>query len=387
MKYMGSKRRVAKHLLPIMLAERGDRVWVEPFVGGANMIDKVRGPRIGNDSHRYLIALLKAVRDGWVPPTEVSEELYRDVKSCPENYADEMVGFVGFLCSFGGKEWGGFARSKTSRNYTAESSRHMIKQAEALKGIDFRCGDYRSMEIPTNSLIYCDPPYAETTKYKGTNAFDHEEFWQWCRDETREGHLVFVSEYNAPEDFECLIEVQTKTSMKKEGSHSKRTEKLFRLRETNNKEAKEMEVRLVLPNSFVRHLAEEIAREMEKKPCQCKMEGREDEENKKEERRLREAEKADLALLKELNEKERKKKAEPKAEPKAEASCAITLEQMMHAAKEAAKRIGGGGPVQVLIKKHAEGEGKLKDVPAENYVKLLEALDELVTMGGSTDAG
>jgi len=44
MKYMGSKNRIAKHLLPIMLAEcekHGITKWVEPFVGGANMIDKV----------------------------------------------------------------------------------------------------------------------------------------------------------------------------------------------------------------------------------------------------------------------------------------------------------------------------------------------------------
>jgi len=44
MKYMGSKNRIAKHLLPIMLAEcekHNIEKWVEPFVGGANMIDKV----------------------------------------------------------------------------------------------------------------------------------------------------------------------------------------------------------------------------------------------------------------------------------------------------------------------------------------------------------
>jgi DNA adenine methylase len=48
MKYMGSKNRIAKYILPIMLAERKpDQWWVEPFVGGGNMIDKVDGNRIG----------------------------------------------------------------------------------------------------------------------------------------------------------------------------------------------------------------------------------------------------------------------------------------------------------------------------------------------------
>ena len=63
MQYMGSKNRIAKHILPIMLAERKpDQWWVEPFVGGANMIDKFEGNRIGNDSHEFLIALLVALR-------------------------------------------------------------------------------------------------------------------------------------------------------------------------------------------------------------------------------------------------------------------------------------------------------------------------------------
>ena len=44
MKYMGSKNRIAKHILPIMLAEAEKHnitTWVEPFVGGGGMIDKV----------------------------------------------------------------------------------------------------------------------------------------------------------------------------------------------------------------------------------------------------------------------------------------------------------------------------------------------------------
>lgn len=50
MKYMGSKARHAKELLPIILANRTEGQWyVEPFVGGANMIDKVNGNRIGAD--------------------------------------------------------------------------------------------------------------------------------------------------------------------------------------------------------------------------------------------------------------------------------------------------------------------------------------------------
>jgi len=60
----------------------------------------------------------------------------------------------------------------------------------------------KELDIPANSLVYCDPPYRGSTGYDGW--FDSRAFWQWCRDKTREGHTVFVSEYKAPPDFECV---------------------------------------------------------------------------------------------------------------------------------------------------------------------------------------
>ena len=99
---MGSKRRVAKHILQTMLAERKPgQYWVEPFVGGANMIDKVDGPRIGADIHPYLIHLLKAVQSGWVPPTVVTEEMYKQATQDMTSYAPHLTAFILFCCSFG----------------------------------------------------------------------------------------------------------------------------------------------------------------------------------------------------------------------------------------------------------------------------------------------
>lgn len=54
MKYMGSKNRIAKDILPIILKERKPEQWyVEPFVGGCNIIDKVDGNRLGSDKNKY----------------------------------------------------------------------------------------------------------------------------------------------------------------------------------------------------------------------------------------------------------------------------------------------------------------------------------------------
>ena len=102
MKYMGSKARHAKELLPIILANRTEGQWyVEPFVGGANMIDKVGGNRIGADYNEYLAEMWKAVSNGWNPPEIITEELYKDIKVNKGNYSKELVAYAGFALSYG----------------------------------------------------------------------------------------------------------------------------------------------------------------------------------------------------------------------------------------------------------------------------------------------
>jgi len=227
MRYMGSKNRIAKYILPIMLSEKKpDQWWVEPFVGGANIIDKVMGNRIGNDSHEYLIALLTALRDGYIPPTNISREVYYAIKSEPHTYPKELVGFVGFLCSFGGKWWGGYALPNNKEENHAEiGSRCLVKQAKNLDGVVFKSGSYLELEIPEHSLIYCDPPYANTCKYR--DDFNHDVFWEWCRTQAKSGHTVFISEYSAPNDFVCIKEIPHKTILDKNSQYP-RLEKLFR---------------------------------------------------------------------------------------------------------------------------------------------------------------
>lgn len=226
MQYMGSKNRIAKQLLPIMRASRlPGQPWVEPFVGGANMIDKVEGRRIGNDTHEYLVALLTAIKSGYEPPSVIDRDLYYTIKANPENYPKELVGFVGFAGSFGGRWWGGYAANRRGDNYAAAGRRNLLRQAKALVDVEFVVGDYRDLKIPERSLIYCDPPYQGTTKYGG--GFNHDIFWDWCRDKAREGHTVFVSEYSAPADFVCVQEVHHKTTLNKNTSEP-RIERLFR---------------------------------------------------------------------------------------------------------------------------------------------------------------
>ena len=237
MRYMGSKNRIAKHLLPIILKDRKPNQWyVEPFVGGANMIDKVTGNRIGADSNEYVINALRFIKNEITPKnnSEFSESDYiiaADAArsgSMPTNklglYSYALIAF-----SFGAKWIGGWSRGKNSkgeqRDYVNEQHKASQKQKAKLQGLRLVVGSYDHIYIPADSIIYCDPPYANTTKYK--DDFNHDEFWQWCRDKVKEGHQVFISEYNAPDDFVCIWSQELNVSVAKDGKHKKAIEKLF----------------------------------------------------------------------------------------------------------------------------------------------------------------
>ena len=231
MKYMGSKNRIAKWILPIMLRERGpDQWWVEPFVGGANLIDKVDGKRMGNDSNRYLIALLRElqVQVPFTPP-HIGEVEYKNIQRNKERYPDWLVGYVGFNLSFAAKFFGGYRRDKAGiRNYENEARQNLRAQQNRLIGVEFFNQDYRNLTIPARSLIYCDPPYQGTTRY--VDSFDSSSFWGWCRARGAEGHTVFVSEYSTPCDFECVFEKEVPSSLVVSGKGKRGTEKLFRFK-------------------------------------------------------------------------------------------------------------------------------------------------------------
>ena len=223
MKYMGSKNRIAKEILPIILKDRKPgQCYVETMVGGGNLIDKVEGFRIGADLNPYVIEALKLIRDNPESlPDHVSEEMYQELKSKKE--LNGVTGWVAFSCSFGAKWFAGYARGG-GRNHCAEAKRNALAQSPNLKDCLFINSSYQLLDIPKNSIIYCDPPYEGTTKYK--DGFNHFEFWEWVRSKSREGHSVFVSEYKAPEDFICVWQKTLTTSFSTSES-IKAVEKLF----------------------------------------------------------------------------------------------------------------------------------------------------------------
>lgn len=229
MKYMGSKNRIAKDILPIILQNRiSDEQWyIEPFCGGCNLIDKVAGNRIASDINKYLIATYDAIKSGWIPREDYTEEEYRHVmQNKDEN--PHLTGYFGFALSYGGKWFGGWRRdSLGKRNYVKEAYNNMIKQSQKLKGIIFVSCSYAQILPPQNSIIYCDPPYKDTTKYN--TDFDYDKFYNWCRAMKTLGHEIYVSEYQMPDDFKCVWQKEIASSLTKNTGGKVGVEKLFTL--------------------------------------------------------------------------------------------------------------------------------------------------------------
>lgn len=245
MKYMGSKSRIAKYIVPIIqkyIDDAGCKYYLEPFVGGANVIDKITcNTKIGSDKNKYLIALLQRVQANEPLYDAVPKELYDAARTAFNNnddtkFSDWEIGNIGFLASYNGRWFdGGYAKSgyektKTGerfRNYYREAKDNLLKQAPNLKGIKFSCKDYRYYnEVNLKDfVIYVDPPYQNTKQYANATSFNYEEFWQTIRDWSK-NNIVLISEQNAPEDFKCIWEQEVSRSIKA-NDKSRSTEKLF----------------------------------------------------------------------------------------------------------------------------------------------------------------
>ena len=84
---------------------------------------------------------------------------------------------------------------------------------------------YDDIYIEENSVIYCDPPYNNTAQYV-TGDFDNNAFFDWCR---KQKELVVVSEYEAPDDFQCVANFNRRSKLQggTNGKIDGKAERLF----------------------------------------------------------------------------------------------------------------------------------------------------------------
>jgi site-specific DNA-adenine methylase len=237
MRYVGSKNKLAKELAPIIQSyiTKDTKGYLEPFVGGANMIDKIQHHnKIGCDIHKQLIALLKKAQSDEVFPELILEDEYNEVKSNKDDYDNWYLGLIGFCSSFGAKYFGGYARDSKSDNsgkWSKGAIKNLEKQRPLLKDIKFYNKSFLDLDTEkiNGYVIYCDIPYKGTTKY-ATKDFPYDEFYEWCKKASK-NNTVLVSEYNMPEGFEEVWSKEHKTMLdsnkSKNDSDNVRIERLF----------------------------------------------------------------------------------------------------------------------------------------------------------------
>lgn len=239
MKYMGSKSRLKKELIPIIQSyiNQDTTYYIEPFVGGANIIDSVNFNRkIGYDKHEQLIELLNAIKNGYSPPEKITVDHYNEVKDSYKNkdnkYENYYYGTIGFLGAFRGlffdsQGCADYISQGRVRNNYVESRKNILKQYEDFQNVEFVCADYKEIKIPDNSIVYCDPPYQNTSQkgYADKDTFDYTYFWDWVR-ELSKRCVVLISEYNAPDDFDCIWKKEVSTNLAVQ-NRKKDIEKLF----------------------------------------------------------------------------------------------------------------------------------------------------------------
>lgn len=234
MQYLGGKSRAAKHIVSEIVARSDGRTrWVEPFVGGAAVAEAAAGhftELVLSDAHEDLILMWQSAISGRVFPEDVFESTYRDLRHEPPS---ALRGFVGFATSFGGKWFGGYARNRSGTNYAAQGSRVVERAAQRLRGARVVQRPYQlaTADIDANTVVYCDPPYANTTGYTGVDSFDHTFFWKTCTRWADAGALVFVSEYSCPDSVgSCVWERPQTDGLRKKGvGKTQSVEKLFQI--------------------------------------------------------------------------------------------------------------------------------------------------------------
>lgn len=239
MHYLGGKERIAKHICEYLESVRKPgQVFTDLTVGGLSIIARMQKPKKGYDIHDELVYFYQYLSHNPEMleklPEEIDEYQFKQVK---DSLYEECWyrPFVEFGCTFGGKGFSdGYARTnaKNPNGYAIGAKNSLRRKFKDLYGVEFKHQDLFDYEAK-GELIYIDPPYQGTTKYNAVKPFNYKGFWDKVRELSKDND-VYVSEYEAPEDFECVWSKEKKLGLRtKDGKQPVRIEKIFKIKGQN----------------------------------------------------------------------------------------------------------------------------------------------------------
>ena len=291
--YMGSKRKSAhKIYLTIAQRHPESKTLIDLFCGGFAISEEFYRNGwdvIANDKNKYVVALIRETLSGGFNDDNwdgefVTRKKFNHVLANPDDYPDWYVGFVQCVWSFGNTQknyifgesvepikhaghklvvdkdpsairklvpsipekfiegilrqpdWHKrrialvkVAKSMNKRVYELQQLQQLerLERLQQLERLELTSLDYDQVDIPKGAIVYCDPPYKGTAEYK-EGGFNHVKFWQWVREKSKT-NPVYVSEYNAPNDFKVIRSFSQKSTL--QGGVQKHTnqpdEKIF----------------------------------------------------------------------------------------------------------------------------------------------------------------
>ena len=98
-----------------------------------------------------------------------------------------------------------------------------LQGLQGLQGLEGSCADYRDVEIPSDAIVYVDPPY-DGTNCKAYQGFDFDAFHAWLDSVP---NLTVVSEYTCPPNCVQVAEREHYTTMSASSNKLPRVERLF----------------------------------------------------------------------------------------------------------------------------------------------------------------
>ena len=212
MKYLGAKHLIGNHIASFLYEMvEPDMVdaYFEPFCGSLGVFKRVIKYKykkyIASDIQPDLIQLWKKLQKNELHlPPAFSEKKWKELKHAASPNALKAI--AGFGLSFGGVFFSGYIQKyagNSNRDFYQElkNSLNKIQKLIQKPNIKFYNKSYKDWN-PHKMLIYCDPPYKNTTEYK-TGDFDHDEFWNIMRKWSKTNY-VFISEESAPKDFRVV---------------------------------------------------------------------------------------------------------------------------------------------------------------------------------------
>lgn len=257
--YHGGKQKIGKKIAKIIYDESEDieededfiiKGYCEPFCGMLGVYQHIPElfknykPKLkykAGDTNKSVIMMWKEAKKGWKPPTHITETKFNTLKTSKDS---ALKGYAGHQYSFGGQYFQGYA---PKYGKVLKNSQTVIDKISNIGSImdksntTFSHGGYTQYSKLKNYIIYCDPPYSNSKKHYTSNKsgdmsqkFDDEKFFDWCRI-MAEDNIVFVSSYDAPEDFEEIFSISRKITgispdllkKNKPQKNRLRTEKLY----------------------------------------------------------------------------------------------------------------------------------------------------------------